>query len=308
MPITVNFLATYGLQEIPFVPSIYSKKEPRNNKNKRCKLKEGEKSNSSRKPRARRGKKPHAKSLSIILSNPTIAALKFRLKLTARHLAIFCLLWCFSSDGLTPPSVALSLQTNGLYLILQSFQTPGTIAIQQAPSLPALANNPVTFLLTNTPLPVAIEVPIPAISSSQAYFRAVFLPKTNVVVSVTAISTNGGLILAPPNSPLAGVTLNIPANSYQQDCTFTLGYASPPSGQALIGTPAMPLITVDNGGLVADSLVSITIPMNLAPNEVALACLLDPSSGTIDYAPLTVSTNGTVTVFTTHFCDLLRSQ
>lgn len=205
-------------------------------------------------------------------------------------------------------SLRLEANTNGFELVIDPILTPGQLSVHQSGALRTLGSNPEIMLQTNTPFPQALRVPLLSVGrpATQAFFQTVLRPEAAVLIAATNIPRSGGRIVAPANGPLAGLVLEVPANAYPEARKFTLSYT--PLGDrrfSEFATPITPLINVDNGGAAAQELMSLTLPMTLATNEIVLGSLLRPETGAREYVPLAISTNGTVTLFTRHFSGAL---
>jgi len=128
---------------------------------------------------------------------------------------------------------------------------------------------------------------------------------TPVPVTNANIGPEGGTISAPSDSPLAGVVLQVPTGAYSNTLNFVL--SSSPISSAnlpLVASPLTPLICVDNGGAQANDIMMVTVPVVVAPDEMALGLLYNPTIGQWEVAPTSAVTDGVVTVATSHFSYL----
>ena len=234
------------------------------------------------------------------------------MKRTPQHLLTSLLLLALGSTAAhaqTPP-LRLEAGTNGFELVIGPVFMPGLLSVQRSGGLATLASNPEALLQTNTPTLATIRLPVPARPlDKQAFFRTVLQAESAVVVAVTNIPTSGGTVVVPPGSPIAGMVLEVPANSYPVARTFSLSYT--PLGNRRLSefaTPITPLINIENGGGPAQEMMALTLPVSLASNEMVVASLLQHDTGARFYVPVLASSNGTVTILTRHFCSAVLEK
>jgi len=65
---------------------------------------------------------------------------------------------------------------------------------------------------------------------------------------------------------------------------------------------------VDNGGLLADQIMTVTIPISLSPDEFALGFIYHPDSGELEGLPLVALSTNSITIATRHFSDFFISR
>src|ERR1019366_10323878 len=117
------------------------------------------------------------------------------------------------------------------------------------------------------------------------------------------ISQGGGtLTYTKAGDPLNGLTITVPAAAYPTATTWTVttdssGLPTLPSGFSQVG----PTLVIGNGQDVADSVMTLTMPMRLAPNETVAPFYFDPVSKTLEGIPLVAGTDSPVTLATKHF-------
>jgi hypothetical protein len=121
-----------------------------------------------------------------------------------------------------------------------------------------------------------------------------------------SVDTSGGTIaFSKQGDPLDGLVINIPAQSYSAKSNFKVTYA--PITNQTFGNdikPASPLITVDNGGAIADKMIYMRIPAKVPQGYFAMGFIYDAKTGHLEGLPLVASDADSVTIGTTHFCDL----
>ena len=117
------------------------------------------------------------------------------------------------------------------------------------------------------------------------------------------ISQGGGtLTYTKAGDPLNGLTITVPAAAYPTATTWTVttdssGLPTLPSGFSQVG----PTLVIGNGQDFADSVMTLTMPMRLAPNETVAPFYFDPVSKTLEGIPLVAGTDSSVTLATKHF-------
>jgi hypothetical protein len=124
-----------------------------------------------------------------------------------------------------------------------------------------------------------------------------------------SVGTEGGFItLDDEESPLNGMVLTIPPNTYGDKKKFEISYA--PIESHTFGSlfnPVTPLISIDNGGEFADQLMEVTIPIDLPEDHFAMGFIYDSESQKLEGMPLVSLHSNSITVATRHFTDMLIS-
>src|ERR1017187_6256310 len=117
------------------------------------------------------------------------------------------------------------------------------------------------------------------------------------------ISQGGGTLkYSKAGDPLDGLTITVPAAAYPTATSWTVTTDSSvlptlPSGFSQVG----PTLVISNGQDFADSVMTLTMPMHLAPNETVAPFYFDPVSKTLEGIPLVAGTDSSVTLATKHF-------
>jgi hypothetical protein len=120
-------------------------------------------------------------------------------------------------------------------------------------------------------------------------------------ISTNTIGLDGGTITAPSDSDLDGVVLQVPAGAYSNACDFALSSSPVTAANLPLGTdPVIPLIHIQNGGVQAGAVMTLTVPCVLGKDETAFGWLLNEATGSWEALPTWTSDNS-VTVATRHF-------
>lgn len=126
--------------------------------------------------------------------------------------------------------------------------------------------------------------------------------ETVEVISST-ISTSGGSIkITKPDTPVDGMEISIPANSFSTPQTFKISYSEIKShdfGQYF--NPISPMITVSYDGGYSSELMSLTIPAIIPKGHIPLGFYLDESTGKLEGIPVQNFTPNSITLLTRHF-------
>jgi hypothetical protein len=126
------------------------------------------------------------------------------------------------------------------------------------------------------------------------------------LLSSQAITASGGAITVnKPGDPLNGMQITVPAGAYADGRTFKVS-SSPITGSTFKGfTPVSPLISVDNGGGYSSQLMTVKIPVAVPSGSFATGFIYDRSRGTLEALPLVARDNGSITIATRHFSDIV---
>lgn len=121
-------------------------------------------------------------------------------------------------------------------------------------------------------------------------------------VAVVAVPIQGGTVdVMTPGTPVTGMQIMLPPQSYPDERTFSISYAEilnhgfDPKIRIL-----SPLITLSNGGGYADSAMLIKIPIRLPAGYFAMAFFYDRDTKTLEGIPIIALTDDAVYVATQH--------
>jgi len=124
------------------------------------------------------------------------------------------------------------------------------------------------------------------------------------------LTTAGGMIsVTKPGDPLDGFVMDVPANSYTASSNFKVSYA--PITNQTFGSdinPITPLITIDNGGVKSTELLYVRIPAKIPADQFAMAFIYDAKTKQLEGVPMVAADADSVTIATSHFCDLFLSM
>jgi hypothetical protein len=123
------------------------------------------------------------------------------------------------------------------------------------------------------------------------------------------ISAEGTLTVNDPGNPIDGLSISVPEGAYENETPFTI--STRPIEEHKFGpdfNPVTPLIHVDNGGAFAADAITVGIPIQISPNEFAMAFYYDDRSGELEGIPLLELTTDKVTLLTSHFSDFVITK
>lgn len=118
-----------------------------------------------------------------------------------------------------------------------------------------------------------------------------------------SISTSGGTIkVETKDSPLNGLTLNVPNNAYNETKNFEISYS--PIKENNFGqyiNPVTPMIKIKNGGGYSKEAMILTIPISKKSDEFAMAFYYNEKTKKLEGIPIINQDNNSITVATRHF-------
>ena len=124
-----------------------------------------------------------------------------------------------------------------------------------------------------------------------------------------SISPSGGSIaVTDPASPLKGLEITVPPNSYSNATPFKVSYS--PVEKHTFGdnfNPISPMITVDNGGGYSEEIMEVKIPVKVPEGQFAMGFLYDDKTKKLEGLPLAAQDESSITVTTRHFSNLIVS-
>jgi len=131
-----------------------------------------------------------------------------------------------------------------------------------------------------------------------------------IEAAVTQVSSGGGAVsVTDTSSPLNGLKLEVPANSYKEEVQFIISYA--PIEKHNFGknfNPVTPLIKIENGGNYSTDLMTVTIPVNIPEGNFAMGFYYDENNNTLEGMPLIDAGKNYVTIATRHFSSFTISS
>ncbi len=136
----------------------------------------------------------------------------------------------------------------------------------------------------------------------------VFGPSAEIASAVIP-SSGGEIEVADSNTALDGLTITVPDGAYAQDTEFSISMAEIQSHKfGELFNPVTPLISIDNGHGFAEEPMIVTIPIEKAEDEFAMAFYYDQSTGELEGIPFLDVTNDSITIITAHFSDLVVTK
>jgi hypothetical protein len=149
------------------------------------------------------------------------------------------------------------------------------------------------------------DVP-PAEPATPAVKGSLTLATSAALASQTVGSGGGTIKVAKAGDPLDGLTIAVPAGTYTADVRFTVSERSISGSTFGSGvTPMSPLISIDNGGVVAGGdPVLVTIPATVPAGATVVGLYYHGDGGMLDPLPVTSSDAGSVTLAAAHFSDI----
>ncbi|MCW8850901.1 MAG: PKD domain-containing protein [Melioribacteraceae bacterium] len=121
-------------------------------------------------------------------------------------------------------------------------------------------------------------------------------------ISVDISPAGGTVIVSNVDSPINGLTITVPKESYNETRTYSVSYAEITEHE--LGeyfNPISPLITIKNGGGYSDEAFDVKIPISKADDEFAVGILYDEITGKIEVLPTISQDETSITVNTRHF-------
>jgi hypothetical protein len=132
----------------------------------------------------------------------------------------------------------------------------------------------------------------------------------SVTAANTVVSTLGNTItISDSSSPLSGMTVVVPPDSYKYPKNFIVSYA--PIKKHTFGkdfNPATPLININNGGEYSEELIQVTIPVEVPSGYFAMGFYYDSAAGKLEGMATIAQDTNSITVATRHFSDFLISM
>jgi hypothetical protein len=133
---------------------------------------------------------------------------------------------------------------------------------------------------------------------------------TSVEIIQSEISASGGTVTVnQSDSPLNGLRIEVPANSFSSTRTFHVSYA--PVESHTLGNNfnlISPLITIDNGGGYSDEIMFVTVTVSIPDDYFAMAFSYNADSGQMDGLPLVSENDDSITIATRNFTNMIVSS
>lgn len=149
-----------------------------------------------------------------------------------------------------------------------------------------------------------------AVKTTGRGFVGVISVEKPVFAASAKIQTAGGKVLIEDKtSPIAGLEIDIPADSYKENREFKVFY-SPVSSHTFgeYFNPVTPLISIDNGGGYSEEFMQVKIPVKVPADSFAMGFIYDSKTGALEGLPIISQDENFMTVATRHFTDIIVSM
>ena len=155
--------------------------------------------------------------------------------------------------------------------------------------------------------PILEQGDVPAAEPATPAVKGSLTLATSASLASQTIGAGGGSIkIARGGDPLDGLTITVPTGTYSADVAFTVSERAISGSSFGAGiTPISPLISIDNGGVVAGGdPVLLTIPATVPAGATVVGLYYHGDGGMLDPLPVTSSDAGSVTLAAAHFSDI----
>jgi hypothetical protein len=155
--------------------------------------------------------------------------------------------------------------------------------------------------------PVIEQGDIPAVEPATPAVKGQLTLGAKAVLATQSIDAAGGTIkVSSAGDPLDGLTIMVPAGTYDKSVSFSVSESSIGPAASMIGiTPISPLISIDNGGVpTAGDPVQLTVPVSVPAGATVLGLYYHGAAGTIDPLPIVAQDANSVTLAAAHFSDI----
>mgnify|MGYP007118356966 CR=1 FL=1 len=115
------------------------------------------------------------------------------------------------------------------------------------------------------------------------------------------------MCLNKPGDALHGLTITVPADAYTGDMPIEISSAPITSTTFDNVTPATPMITVDNGGVFTNDIMTVKIPVVIPDGQFAMGFFYDADKQRLEAIPAMDITSTYITVGTCHFSSFFVS-
>lgn len=139
-------------------------------------------------------------------------------------------------------------------------------------------------------------------NSGNTKLSSIEIGSTVEVATSTIPSTGGSIKVAKPDTPVDGMEITIPPNSFPTSQIFKVSYSEIKShefGQYF--NPISPMITIACDGGYSSEIMSITIPVEVPEGQIAIGFFLDEATGKLEGIPFESITSNSITLLTRHF-------
>jgi len=126
--------------------------------------------------------------------------------------------------------------------------------------------------------------------------------KSNTLISENVGPAGGTINVDKPGNPLNGLTIEIPAGSYESQVSFTISESPILDFKAESEAVFLsPLISIENGGILSKELIKVKVPVTVPEGHFAMAFFYDQETGDFEGIPTVREDDSSLTFVTTHF-------
>ncbi|MHB0856666.1 MAG: hypothetical protein ACYC5M_03740 [Anaerolineae bacterium] len=126
------------------------------------------------------------------------------------------------------------------------------------------------------------------------------------LVEATISKAGGAITVERPGDPLDGLAIGVPPDAYVDPANLVVSYQPIGEDSDLAGLQVIsPLVSIENGGQVADRMISVRIPVEVPDDHFAMGFYYDEETGELEGLPVSALEESSVTVVTQHFSRLI---
>lgn len=131
----------------------------------------------------------------------------------------------------------------------------------------------------------------------------------SVSIATAEVPATGGIVKVEGSSSISGLTIDVPDGAYASEKSFKISTSDIiEHNLGKYFNPITPLITIDNGHTFANDYMTVTIPIQKAEDEFALAFYYDRDTNKLEALPFSSVSHDNIQVFTSHFSDVVVSK
>lgn len=129
-------------------------------------------------------------------------------------------------------------------------------------------------------------------------------------LTIQSISPNGGeVLIINPATSLDGLAINVPSCASSETINYEVAISTIKSHNfGSLFNPITPLITINNGHGFSAVPMTVRIPIQIDPDEFAMAFYYDRTTGKLEGIPCLAQDGQSITILTSHFSELLVSK
>lgn len=148
-----------------------------------------------------------------------------------------------------------------------------------------------------------VTPPVEQIIVSKNITSGSFTEVSNTTIGLSATTVK----IAKPGTPVDGIEIAIPTNSYTSNPALKISYAEIKSHQFGANfNPISPIISISCDGGYSATPMQVTIPIKLPEGHFAMGYFLDETTGKLEGLPVLKLSPTSITVCTRHFMSAAR--